>query len=63
MRKITILLKIFLFCTVFNGVFAQVKNKPLVVFVTGDHEYGGEETLPLIATELEKNYGINIKIN
>lgn len=31
-------------------------KKPVVVFVTGDHEYSGEETLPLFATELEKNY-------
>jgi hypothetical protein len=38
---------------------AQSKNKkPLVVFVTGDHEYSGEETLPIIAAELEKNYGM-----
>ncbi len=33
---------------------AQSKNsannkKPLVVFVTGDHEYSGESTLPFIA--------------
>ncbi|MCI0418128.1 MAG: ThuA domain-containing protein [Acidobacteria bacterium] len=27
-----------------------------VVFVTGDHEYSGEETMPLLALELEKNY-------
>lgn len=33
-------------------------KKPLVVFVTGDHEYSGEATLPLIAAELEKNYGM-----
>jgi hypothetical protein len=33
-------------------------NKPLVVFVTGDHEYSGEFTLPIIAAELEKNYGM-----
>ena len=33
-------------------------KKPLVVFVTGDHEYSGEETLPIIAAELEKNYGM-----
>jgi type 1 glutamine amidotransferase len=44
-------------------VFAQTRksskdSKPLVVFVTGDHEYSGEETLPIIATELEKNYGM-----
>lgn len=25
------------------------KKKPLVVFVAGDHEYSGEQTLPLIA--------------
>jgi hypothetical protein len=31
---------------------------PLVVFVTGDHEYGSEGTMPLIAAELEKNYGM-----
>ena len=28
------------------------------MFVTGDHEYSGEETLPIIAAELEKNYGM-----
>lgn len=38
------------------------KEKPLVVFVAGDHEYGGEQTLPLIAAELEKNYGIRAKV-
>ena len=32
--------------------------QPHVVVVTGDHEYGGEETLPLLAAELEKNYGM-----
>ncbi len=62
MRKTAFLLKILLICAFFNGAFAQVKNKPLVVFVTGDHEYGGEETLPLIAAELEKNYGLTTKV-
>ncbi len=33
-------------------------KKPLIVFVTGDHEYSSEETMPLIAAELEKNYGM-----
>ena len=37
-------------------------KKPYVVFVTGDHEYSGELTLPLIAAELEKNYGIRTKV-
>jgi type 1 glutamine amidotransferase len=44
----------------FNICFAQNKknSQPLVVFVTGDHEYSGEQTLPIIAAELEKNYGM-----
>jgi len=37
-------------------------KKPLIVFVTGDHEYSGEATLPLIAAELEKNYGFRTKV-
>lgn len=46
---------------------AQTRNstnlkKPLIVFVTGDHEYSGEETLPIIASELEKNYGFRTKV-
>ena len=47
---------------------SQVKSvvgkakKPLVVFVTGDHEYSGELTLPFIAAELEKNYGMRTKV-
>lgn len=62
MLKKAIFLQFLLISFLFNASFAQVKNKPLVVFVTGDHEYGGEETLPLIATELEKNYGLNTKV-
>ena len=38
-------------------------KKPLIVFVTGDHEYSGEETLSLIAAELEKNYGFRTRFN
>lgn len=38
------------------------KKKPLIVFVTGDHEYSGESTLPLIAAELEKNYGFRTQV-
>ena len=33
-------------------------GKPLVVFVTGDHEYSSEATMPLLAAALEKNYGM-----
>lgn len=48
----------FLFATF--AAFAQ--KKPLIVFVTGDHEYSGEQTLPLLAAELEKNYGFQTKV-
>ncbi|CAN5884012.1 hypothetical protein BH24BAC1_BH24BAC1_23800 [soil metagenome] len=46
---------------------AQTKGKsnakqPLVVFVTGDHEYSSELTMPLLAAELEKNYGFRTKV-
>jgi len=34
------------------------QQKPLVVFVCGDHEYSGEQTLPLLAEALEARYGI-----
>ena len=43
-------------------VFSKTKPKPLIVFVCGDHEYSGEFTLPLIAAELEKNYGFRTKV-
>ena len=62
-RLFFLLSAVFLFgygCLPANGK-AQTK-KPLVVFVTGDHEYGGEATLPLIAAELEKNYGFRTKV-
>ena len=45
-----------------SAVSAAAPQKPLVVFVTGDHEYSGELTLPLIAAELEKNYGMRTKV-
>ena len=32
-------------------------GKPHVVIVTGDHEYSGEQTLPILAQGLEKQYG------
>ena len=49
------------FIIALQSSFAQ-KSKPLVVFVCGDHEYSGEQTLPLVAAELEKNYGLRTKI-
>jgi type 1 glutamine amidotransferase len=40
----------------------KASQKPLVVFVTGDHEYSSEATMPIIAAELEKNYGFRTKV-
>ena len=37
-------------------------KKPLIVFVTGDHEYSGEITMPILAAELEKSYGFRTKV-
>ena len=36
----------------------EQKERPLVVFVTGDHEYSSEATMPLLAAELEKDYNM-----
>lgn len=33
-----------------------------VVFVLGDHEYSGEQTLPLLASVLEKDYGLKCTV-
>lgn len=37
-------------------LFALPPKRPHVVFVSGDHEYGSEDTFPILAAELEKNY-------
>ncbi|GGD54670.1 hypothetical protein GCM10011514_18540 [Emticicia aquatilis] len=62
MRKTFLLLSFVLLGAFVHQATAQAKKQPLVVFVTGDHEYSGEFTLPLIAAELEKNYGFRTKV-
>src|SRR5262245_37198768 len=44
--------------------FAQTRwqKQPHVVFVTGDHEYSSEETMPLIAKALEQRYGMRTTV-
>ncbi len=51
------------FC-VFIALSAPVASvKPArVVFVVGDHEYSSEETMPLIAAEFEKRYGMQTTV-
>ncbi|MEJ7713268.1 MAG: ThuA domain-containing protein [Pyrinomonadaceae bacterium] len=41
---------------------AQQRKRPHIVFVSGDHEYSSEETLPALAAELEKNYGVRCTV-
>jgi type 1 glutamine amidotransferase len=47
-------------CTAARGVDAP--TPPLVVFVVGDHEYSSEATLPHIAAELERSYGMRTRV-
>ena len=59
-----LLLVLLILCTSIVGLAQKAKKsvkKPLIVFVTGDHEYSGESTLPKVAAELEKNYGFRTK--
>ena len=60
-KSITLLCFVLASSLIFKTL-GQERRKPLVVFVTGDHEYSGEETLPLMAAELEKNYGFRTKV-
>jgi type 1 glutamine amidotransferase len=41
---------------------ASAAAQPHVVFITGDHEYSGEQTLPLLARELEQHYGLRCTV-
>lgn len=38
------------------AMIADASGKPRVVFVTGDHEYSSERTMPLLAAALEKYF-------
>jgi type 1 glutamine amidotransferase len=50
-------------CLFACGAFAAAASpQPLVVFVTGDHEYGSERTMPLLATALEKNFAFHTTV-
>ncbi len=40
----------------------EAMKKPRIVFVTGDHEYSSEGTMPIIAAELEKRYGLQTTV-
>jgi type 1 glutamine amidotransferase len=45
------------------GAFAAPSDpSPSIVFVTGDHEYSSERTMPLLAAALEKNFGFHTTV-
>jgi type 1 glutamine amidotransferase len=48
--------------TVAQTTAKKQSKKPHVVFVTGDHEYSGEFTMPIIAAALEKQYGFTTTV-
>lgn len=48
--------------TLANVALATAAKKPHVVFVTGDHEYSGELTMPFFAEALEKEYGMRTTV-
>jgi len=50
------------FALAVGAALASPASKKRVVFVCGDHEYSGEATLPLLAGELEKNYGLTCAV-
>jgi len=58
----------FVFCALavltfpFGLLTSNRDNSPHIVFVTGDHEYSSEETMPLLAAELAKNYGMRTTV-
>jgi type 1 glutamine amidotransferase len=57
---------LFLLCATFLIYSAAPQligaEKPHVVFVVGDHEYGSERTMPLLAKELEKKFGMRTTV-
>ncbi|MEJ7646973.1 MAG: ThuA domain-containing protein [Chryseolinea sp.] len=57
----TFLFSIYFFTTVL-ALAQSASKKPMVVFVTGDHEYSSEATMPIFAKELEKHYGVRVKV-
>ncbi len=53
-RRILSLLSLMFFNA--HAAFGQPAKLPHIVFVTGDHEYSSEETMPAIAAEMQENY-------
>lgn len=61
--------KISLVCVLAGLIFGSLllmagapPKRPHIIFVTGDHEYSSEETMPIIAAQLEKQYGLQTTV-
>ena len=48
--------------TIISVSAAQAAKVPNVVFITGDHEYSSERTMPLLAKALEKDFGFKTTV-
>ena len=65
MKFTTIVCSAIFALTMLSTVFATAQSKskkPKIVFVTGDHEYSSEATMPLLAKALEQHYGMEVKV-
>jgi type 1 glutamine amidotransferase len=64
--KLTLTLSAQILAAFFLGTVSAMAQsgakKPNVVFVTGDHEYSSEATMPLLAKALEERYGMQVKV-
>lgn len=52
----------FLCLCAFETFAAPPAGAPSVVFITGDHEYSSERTMPLLAAALDKNFGFRTTV-
>ncbi|HLV01414.1 MAG TPA: ThuA domain-containing protein [Acidobacteriota bacterium] len=67
LSKIMILLLLLAGCSTsteseVSQVAEQPQQPPLLVFVTGDHEYSSERTMPLLASVMESRYGFRTEV-
>jgi len=51
-----------LLCLCASLFAVSAETRPYIVFVTGDHEYGSERSMPALAKELENKFGFRTKV-
>lgn len=49
-------------CVILMGAAAFGQARPHIVFVTGDHEYGSEVSMPMLAAILEAHHGMRTTV-